>query len=273
MVIPLGDTEPARIFPVATYGLIALNVVLYLVQIAQGPNFTIAYSATPWEITHGVDLPSVEELLRSGMQPEELPPALVALEHGGVTQSSIPFPVWFTLFSSMFLHGSPLHLAGNMLYLWIFGDNVEEVLGTVRYLLAYLFSGLMGSLLQIVSAPDSLIPTLGASGAIAGVMGMYLVWFPRNRIRLLLIRVVVEVQAIWVIGSWIAIQLFRGFASLGALGESGGVAYLAHVGGAVAGATIGFLCRDRALAQKAAYPPAWDRRRFDGPSPRPPWRR
>jgi rhomboid family protein len=150
------------------------------------------------------------------------------------------------MLTAMFLHGSPLHLAGNMLYLWIFGDNVEEVLGTVRYVIVYLACGLMGTVLQVAANPDSLIPTLGASGAIAGVMGAYVVWFPHNQVRVLVFRFITHLPAYIVIGGWILIQIWEGVGSVGRLGEVGGVAYLAHVGGAATGIIVALLFSDRA---------------------------
>jgi len=145
-----------------------------------------------------------------------------------------------------------------MLFLWIFGDNVEEVLGTVRYLLVYLLCGVAGTLAQIAFAPHSLIPTLGASGAIAGLMGAYIVWFPRNRVRVLFFNFLTEMPAFLVIGAWIAIQLIQGYGSIGRLGEVGGVAYLAHLGGAVAGLLVASAYRDRAIAVQAEhYRDAW----------------
>lgn len=258
MVIPLGDVERAGIVPVVTYVLIALNVAMYAVQVARGPEFTVAYAATPWEITHNQDLPGIQELARAGVVAEDLTAeelsVLVELKRKGVEQSTIAIPVLLTLITAMFLHGGPLHLAGNMLYLWIFGDNVEEVVGRWRYVLAYLGSGLVGSLCQIVAAPDSLVPTLGASGAIAGIMGMYLVWFPRNRVRVLLIRVVVEVRAVWVIGPWLVLQALEGLHAFGEIGKSGGVAYLAHVGGGVTGVVVGALTRRRARESRRLVP-------------------
>jgi membrane associated rhomboid family serine protease len=161
-------------------------------------------------------------------------------------QGPVPFPVLWTLLTAMFLHGSPLHLAGNMLFLWIFGDNVEEVLGSILYVIVYLFCGLCGTLAQVAVAPNSLIPSLGASGAIAGVMGAYLVWFPYHRVRVLLIRFVLEVPALWVIGIWIALQVIRAGASWAEVGGLGGVAYMAHVGGALAGVVIGLIFRRKA---------------------------
>src|SRR5207253_7418953 len=138
------------------------------------------YAATPYEITHDVDL---DQPFRVPVPLGEDAAGRVVVAEQVIEQGPVPFPIWFTLFTAMFLHGSPLHLAGNMLYLWIFGDNVEEVLGSVRYVIIYLCCGLAGSLAHIAAAPDSYIPTLGASGAIAGVMGAYLVWFPYHRVR------------------------------------------------------------------------------------------
>ncbi|MBX6314515.1 MAG: rhomboid family intramembrane serine protease [Isosphaeraceae bacterium] len=239
MVLPLSDSAPTRIVPIGTYGLIALNVILYLVQLDRGRQFTTAFAATPYEITHGEDIQQPFELV---LQDRDRPIRQAVI----IPQGPVPFPVWLTLFTAMFLHGNLLHLTGNMLYLWIFGDNVEEVLGTARFLVVYLCCGLMGSLAQIAAAPDSYLPTLGASGAIAGVMGAYLIWFPYNLVRVLFFRYILEVPALIVIGLWILIQLWQGFGSLGRLGLSGGVAYLAHVGGAATGIFAALLFRDRA---------------------------
>jgi membrane associated rhomboid family serine protease len=252
-MLPLGDNERTAITPVATYVLIALNVVMYLLQVTRGEDFTTAFAATPWEITHNKDIdgPVLINLSEEGRRPilplmqEELPESIV------IPQAPIDFPVWLTLFTAMFMHGGPLHLAGNMLYLWIFGDNVEEVLGTLRFALLYVACGLVASISQILANPNSVIPTLGASGAIAGVMGMYLVWFPFHRIRVLLFYFIVEVPALIVIGLWIVLQIMSGLGSLGDLGHVGGVAYLAHAGGALCGVLIGFLFRDEVIRRRA----------------------
>ncbi len=259
MVLPLGDEAPTRIVPVANYALIALNVLMYLVQLSMGSEFSTALAATPYEITRNedIDRPFVMPLPRDE-DPFNLP-VRRDLQERVIPQGPVPFPVWVTLLTAMFLHGSPLHLAGNMLYLWIFGDNVEEVLGSVRYVLIYLLCGLTGSLAQIAAAPDSLIPTLGASGAIAGVMGMYLVWFPYNRVRVLVFRFITEVPAVVVIGLWIGIQVWYGAGSLGHLGEVGGVAYLAHVGGASCGVATAFLFLND--ARRLGFPTLFDRLR------------
>jgi membrane associated rhomboid family serine protease len=244
MVLPLGDLEKTRIIPLATYVLIALNVVVYLIQLDKGLGFTTALAATPFEITHGLDItqPFAVPQAPAGDQP----PGPRAIPH-----APAPVPVLMTLLTSLFLHGSPLHLAGNMLFLWIFGDNVEEVLGTLRYLLVYLACGVMGTLAQIAASPESMIPTLGASGAIAGVMGAYLVWFPHNQLRVLVFRFITVMPAVLVIGLWILLQVWLGFGSFGAPGEGGGVAYLAHVGGAVTGIFVAYLFRDRARQLEA----------------------
>jgi membrane associated rhomboid family serine protease len=245
MVLPLGDSEPTRIVPWATYTLIALNLVIYLAQLRLGDEFTAAFAATPYEISHDED---IDQPFQLRVPVGEDPLGRVTMVERVVPQGPVPFPVWLTLFTSMFLHGSPLHLAGNMLFLWIFGDNVEEVLGSIRYVIVYLCCGLAASLAQILPNPDSYVPTLGASGAIAGIMGAYLVWFPHNLVRVLVFRVIIAVPAWVVIGLWIAFQIWRGIGSLGHLGQVGGVAYLAHVGGAVVGIAVAFLFQDRALA-------------------------
>jgi membrane associated rhomboid family serine protease len=242
MVLPLGDLHRTLIVPYVTYGLIAVNVAVFLVQQQKGDEFTLAYAATPYEIWHGLDLnlPVVDMVtvrvpdpFGRGVRLEERP---LARPH-----VPCPIPIRWTLLTSMFLHGSWMHLLGNMLYLWIFGDNVEEVLGSFRYLVVYLACGLAGSVAQIAIDPDSVTPTLGASGAIAGMMGAYLIWFPENQIRVLLFRYITALPAVIVIGGWIALQIGLGADSIGRGKEQGGVAYLAHVGGAVTGIVVAIL--------------------------------
>jgi membrane associated rhomboid family serine protease len=247
MVLPLGDLRRTQIVPLVTYSLIALNVVVFLVQQERGEEFTRAYAMTPWEITHNEDIKGprirlvevpVRDPLGRGFHLEQRP---VPLEH-----FPCPIPVRWTLLTSMVLHGSWMHLLGNMLYLWIVGDDVEEVLGPIRYLIVYLACGLMGSLAQIAANPQSDIPTLGASGAIAGIMGTYVVWFPHNQIRVLVFRFITVLPAAIVIGGWIALQIWMGAGSFHRGGDSGGVAYLAHVGGALTGIFVAFLFSDSA---------------------------
>jgi rhomboid family protein len=237
-VFPIGDeNEPGRGPAVVTLALIVINVLVFvfLQQAGTETDFTYGWSAIPVEITRGVDLVQAQQITIGGQ------PVLVPQAPG-------PDPIQVTLLSSMFMHAGWLHLAGNMLFLWVFGDNVEHRAGPILYLVIYLGAGIVGSLAQILSQSDSVIPTLGASGAISGVLGAYLVLFPTNRVLIWIVRFPVYVPAIVAIGLWIAFQLV---ASLGAGvvsdESSGGVAYLAHIGGFAAGLVAGLLLR--------AFPP------------------
>lgn len=266
MVMPLGDLHPTRIVPVVNYIIIAACVGMFLIQSSRDEVFTVAYAATPYEITHGVDFAEPVVLEREVAEQDAFGRYRMTTREEIIPQGPVPFPVWFTLLTSIFMHGGFLHLAGNMLYLWIFGDNVEEVLGHGRYILVYLACGLAASLAQIATAPSSMIPTLGASGAIAGVMGMYVVWFPHNQVRVLVFRFITVMPALLVIGLWILMQMALGIGELGNAGESGGVAYAAHVGGAVAGIVFGLVYRDR--AQALGEPPTtlgWSPKRYRNP--------
>jgi membrane associated rhomboid family serine protease len=250
MVLPLGDLQRTRIVPYVTYALIAINVGVFLLEQQQGDEFTLAFAATPYEITHNEDIDQpivvpvhVKVVDRFGAE---------RVEERGVARPHYPcpIPVRFTLLTSMFLHASWMHLLGNMLYLWIVGDNVEEVLGFVGYLIAYLCCGLVGSLAQIMANPDSVTPTLGASGAIAGIMGAYVIWFPHNQIRVLLFRYITVLPAVLVIGGWIALQIYLGAGAFRRADDSGGVAYLAHVGGALTGIVVAILFYNQASYTK-----------------------
>jgi membrane associated rhomboid family serine protease len=246
MVFPLGDLQRTRIIPVVTYALISINVAVFLVELQKGDDFTLALAATPYEITHNEDL--AETVIKPVRVKVHDPFGDVHWEERGFERphAPCPIPVRLTLLTSMFLHASWLHLLGNMLYLWIVGDNVEEVLGSFGYLAVYLACGLVGSLAQILVNPESITPTLGASGAIAGIMGAYVIWFPHNQIRVLLFRIITVLPAILVIGGWIALQIYLGVDALRQAGDAGGVAYLAHVGGALTGIAVAFLFMDRA---------------------------
>jgi len=230
-VIPIGDEDNAPPgFPVINVLLIAINLAVFLYQLVN-PDFTNGYSAVPVEITTGRDL--------VGQFPITLPDGSMAL----VDEARGPSPIWLTLISSMFMHGGWTHIGGNMLFLFIFGDNVERALGHLRYLGFYLLCGLVASLAQVYSGPDSILPSLGASGAIAGVLAGYLVLFPRNRVRVLLGYFVTTVPAIVMIGLWAVIQFVNGFGATGVNAQSGGVAYMAHIGGFIAGLLLAFLLR------------------------------
>jgi membrane associated rhomboid family serine protease len=242
-MFPIGDENlPGRGLAWITLSLIAINIAVFLfLQGATGDNsFTYGWSSIAREITEGVDLTQAVPVVIDGT--EFLVP-----------QAPGPDPIYLTLLSSMFMHGGWLHLGGNMLFLWIFGDNVEHRAGPIPYLLAYLAAGLVGSLAQTFSDPTSPIPSLGASGAISGVLGAYLVLFPRNRVTAFVFRFLVQVPALAAIGMWIALQVI---ASLADPTGAGGVAYLAHIGGFAAGVVTGLLFRalpDRGSGRSAAF--------------------
>ncbi len=240
-MFPIGDENlPGRGLAWVSLGLIAVNVAVFLLlQDGTADNaFTYGWSSIAREITTGVDLIQAEPVLIGGT--EYLIP-----------QAPGPDPIYVTLLSSMFMHGSWLHLGGNMLFLWIFGDNVEHRAGHVPYLVAYLAAGVVGSLAQTFSDPTSPIPSLGASGAISGVLGAYLVLFPRNRVTAFVIRFLVQIPALVAIGMWIALQVIS---SLADPTGAGGVAYLAHIGGFAAGVLAGLLFR--ALPDRGPGPAA-----------------
>ena len=229
-MFPLYDeNEPGRGPAYLTLALIAANVLVFFLLQGAGANetFTYGWSAVPFEIATMTDLVRDQQVVINGVTYL-------------VPQAPGPDPIWLTLESSMFMHADLLHLGGNMLFLWIFGDNVEHRAGWVLFLVAYLGAGLVGSLAQILSDTGSFIPTLGASGAISGVLGAYLVLFPGNRVMAIIFRFLVPVPAIVAIGLWIAFQVVSQLVTDPA---AGGVAYLAHIGGFAAGVVAGFLFR------------------------------
>jgi membrane associated rhomboid family serine protease len=223
-VFPLGDdNSQRRTTPFVVYGLIAANAVMWWLQLTSGEAFTYGWAAVPWEITNGKDL---------------IEPALATINGQGhpIPQYPGPAPIHLTLFSAMFMHGSWMHILGNMLYLWIFGDQIEDLLGHFKFLAFYVVCGLAAALAQIVWHPDSVIPTLGASGAIAGVLGAYLIKYPHNRVRVLVMRMITHMPAWIVLGFWIALQFISQAGT--PKGSGGGVAYWAHIGGFIAGAVL-----------------------------------
>lgn len=231
MFFPISDDDRAISHPVyVTYILLAINIALFVVQL-RDPAFTYGWSVIPREIVTGEDIVG-SVTVTAGNQEVEVP------------QTPGPNPIWLTLFSSMFMHAGFGHIGGNMLYLWIFGDNVEHRFGSVRFLIFYLVAGLFASAAQIAINPDGILPNLGASGAIAGVMGAYMVLFPYNRVNAIFFFSVISIPAIVVLGMWIATQLFSGYGSLFASTQGvGGVAYAAHIGGFVAGVAAGLVAR------------------------------
>jgi membrane associated rhomboid family serine protease len=233
-MFPIGDqNEPGHGLPYVTLAIIGLNVAVFLLlqQAGADNTFTYGWSAIPYEITHGVDL------LQSA-------PVVIDGQQYLVPEAPGPSPIQLTLLSSMFMHAGFLHLGGNMLFLWVFGDNVEHRAGPILYLLIYLAVGVVASLAQILSSADSFIPTLGASGAISGILGAYIVLFPTNRVTVFAFRFLTQVPAVVAIGIWIVFQLISGFGATVVSDESGGgVAYLAHIGGFAAGLVVGLLLR------------------------------
>ena len=232
MVLPLRDDDTDRhTVPVVTYALIAVNVVVWLIELSLGERFINGYSTVPLEITSGRDLVGTQTIQAGGQSiPIQLYPG--------------PTPIYLTLFSAMFMHASWAHIIGNMLYLWIFGDNIEDRIGSGKFLVFYLICGLAASAAHIVFGPESVIPSLGASGAIAGVLGAYLVLFPKKSVRVLMMRQIVNMPAFIVLGMWIVLQVFSQISVVG--GDGGGVAYMAHIGGFIAGLALIFLFGKRA---------------------------
>ena len=207
-MFPIGDDDSAaRSVPVVTYLLIVLNVLFFFVELSGGEPFIERWSVVPRRLMQN------------------------------------PGADFITVFTSMFMHGGWLHLGGNMLYLWIFGDNVEDRFGHAKFALFYLLCGIAATVAQVAVSAGSHVPNLGASGAIAGVLAAYLILFPRGQVKVLMGRGVVPMPALVVIGLWIVLQFINGVGSITQSAETGGVAYMAHIGGFVAGLVLTFLFR------------------------------
>ena len=232
MLLPIGDDNSDRTMtPVVNYLLIALNVAVFIFLQARGTNldFTYAFSTVPAEIITGTDIITPPQMIIDPNTGQQF--AFPGLQ-------ATPVSVYLTLLTAMFMHGGWAHLAGNMLYLWIFGDNIENRIGHTRYLLFYLLCGVLASLSHVFSTlilhQNSLMPSLGASGAISGVLGAYLLLFPTRRVYAFFFLFRVSIPAVFALGIWIAFQVVSGIGMLGGE-EGGGVAYAAHIGGFIAG--------------------------------------
>jgi membrane associated rhomboid family serine protease len=213
-MFPIGDDDSSRrIFPFVTYILIALNVLFFFVELSGGDAFIEKWAFVPSRFLAN------------------------------------PEGDFLTLFSSMFMHAGWVHLGGNMLYLWIFGDNVEDRFGHIKFTFFYVLCGLAATFAQLAFSAGSNLPNLGASGAIAGVLGAYILLFPQGRVRVLQGQQVIQVPALIVIGLWIVLQLFSGIGSIDSAAQMGGVAYMAHIGGFLAGFLLTFLLRGKRPAQ------------------------
>ena len=228
-MIPIGDDDSdRRSTPFVTWMFIAANVFVFVALQGMGANqhFTMAFVTVPAEILSGQDIARAIPIRDS-----------YGREVGSLDLEPTPIPVYLTLLTAMFMHGGFAHLFGNMLYLWIFGDNLEDALGHGRFLAFYLLTGVLAGLSHVMVTAalgsNPLIPCLGASGAISGVLGGYIVLFPRRRVRVIWLYSVMEVPALVAIGLWFVFQLVSGAGMLG--GDMGGVAYGAHIGGFVAG--------------------------------------
>jgi membrane associated rhomboid family serine protease len=207
-MLPIGDDDSARrTVPLVTYALIALNVLFFFVELSGGDAFVGTWAFVPSRFLAN------------------------------------PFSDLSTIFTSMFMHAGWLHLGGNMLYLWIFGDNVEDRFGHGSFTIFYLLCGLAATGAQLAFSLGSHVPNLGASGAIAGVLGAYILMFPQERVKVLQGQQVIQVPALIVIGMWIVLQFFSGIGSIANTAQTGGVAYMAHIGGFLAGFVLTFLFR------------------------------
>jgi membrane associated rhomboid family serine protease len=247
-VIPLKDNIATGRFAYVTVGLIVANFIVYILAIRHGGSF-ISGPTSPEELKYGA-IPYA--LTHYGKHCGFVQSGAVVCQGQPLVQGTPPntIPTWETVFTAMFMHASILHIGGNMLFLWIFGNNVEDALGRVKYLLFYILGGIAALALQVAIAPNSTDPTLGASGAIAAVLGGYIVLYPRARVLTLVFIIffftIIELPALVVLGLWFVEQAVFGAAGLTSPGTSGGVAYFAHVGGFIFGlATIKLLATNR----------------------------
>jgi membrane associated rhomboid family serine protease len=240
MLFPIADENHDRTTtPFINYVIILLNILVFVFLQGLGSNekFTYAFSTVPAEIVTGEDITTRDRVLVQPLTGQEV-------EMPGLQKT--PIPVYLTLITSMFMHGGIAHIFGNMLFLWIFGDNIEDRLGHLRYASFYLICGILAGLAHVFStvvfAGDNtaslLIPSLGASGAISGVLGGYILLFPTRRVTVLLSYFVTQVPAFIAIGLWFVFQLISGLGMLGSGSQAGGVAYAAHIGGFVAGLVL-----------------------------------
>ncbi len=241
-MFPIKDDNPHFLTPIVTYGLIGANALAWALLQGLGSDPLLTRSVCELGLIPG-------ELLGRLPEPVQVPlgPTATCIVGGAAS--------WHTAFTSMFLHGGWFHLIGNMWFLWLFGNNVEDSMGHGRFLVFYLLCGLAADALQVASKPDSLVPMVGASGAIGGVMGAYIVLYPRVRVHMLVVfgfyvtRMVVP--AVFMLGYWFLLQLIGGASALGR--EGGGVAFWAHVGGFAAGAALIPIFRVRALVDRHPY--------------------
>jgi membrane associated rhomboid family serine protease len=237
MIMPIGDDNSDRkLPPIVNIGIIIANVLVFVLFQGMGENekFTYSFSTVPREIVTGHDEVTAPRQV-------DVPGTGQRITIPGLERT--PGSVYFTLLVSIFMHGSVAHIFGNMLFLWIFGDNVEDALGHLRYFLFYLTTGIIASLAHVfttvamygAASEQALVPSLGASGAISGVLGAYMFLFPQRRVTVIMFRALTQVPSYVAIGMWFVFQLISGLGMLGGGAQAGGVAYAAHVGGFIAG--------------------------------------
>jgi membrane associated rhomboid family serine protease len=274
-MLPLHDDNPTRRFAFVTFGIIVLNLAAFLLweptfgSEQRQEVFLFCHAEIPWEVTHQVNLAQGGAPAREALAQQFGESLDEARSDQQFLAEHCPNKSWWeSVFVAMFLHGGWLHIIGNMLFLYVFGNNVEDKLGRIGYLLFYLASGVVASLAQLAVSTQAVVPNLGASGAIAGVLGAYLVMFPRRRILTLIIFFVVTaiyLPAFVVLGLWFVLQLFNGVGSLSSrVGAGTGIAFWAHIGGFAFGALLAaiFFPKERLLATPPPpRPDVWGRRR------------
>lgn len=224
-MFPISDDNSDRVItPYVNYAFIGLNILVFVLlqQIGSNEAFDYAFSLVPKEITTGVDIAGPQTIT-------------VGEQSATINHYNTPLPVYFNFLSSMFMHGGFQHIFGNMLFLWIFGDNIENLIGHIRYAIFYIICGIAAAIAQIIMGPDSIIPMLGASGAISGVLGGYMLLFPKRKVKALIFRMITTVPAYVALGIWIGYQIIVGYLTPSG---GGGVAYAAHIGGFIAGVAL-----------------------------------
>jgi membrane associated rhomboid family serine protease len=253
-MFPIGDDNSDRhITPYVNYTLLIINILVFIFLQDMGRNidFTFAYSTVPAEILTGSDIITQPTILNDPITGQNV-------EMPGLKAS--PQPIYITLLTSMFMHGGLAHLFGNMMYLWVFGDNLENVMGHRNYLFFYLLCGLIASLSHVFTtlytSQSQLVPSLGASGAISGVLGGYLLLFPMRRVHIWVLFGSIGIPAFIALGIWIAFQVVNGMGALGGE-EADGIAYAAHIGGFIAGFLLVKMFVDKTLVLQQKQKAAW----------------
>lgn len=239
MFIPISDRDLVRrSFPIVNVSIIGLCTLVFIYELMIGGSdaFFYKFGLIPYELTNGVEA----KFIAGDYMYFETPPGLVLPQSEDV---SSPIPTWATVFTAMFIHGGVMHFLGNLIFLWVFGDNIEDRFGHVRYLLFYLLAGVVASGLQVATDWSGVTPTIGASGAIAGVLGAYLVLYPYSRVDTIVFITIIRIPAALLLGFWFLLQFFSGLGELGPSAQASGVAYWAHIGGFFVGVTVAALFR------------------------------